>query len=562
MSDEPPAPADPEPLWALESIPPHLRHRLDALNGAAISQTASAYEGFGSFHSENVEDLIAREAATYRPPQLPDFAKRVLGQSELLKMSLINENNGSEEKSDHKNRRQEVNIENGVIQQCEFGLPFRQEHFSITAEAVFINHGAFGGSLRGALAIKHRYEELMEREVVEFMDRDLLPLIVYSVRRLAEFFKADPQQVVLVQNATYALNCAMRLIEKDDVVAFLDTEYLSVYKMMYFQCKDVGADFHEIALSKYLHDTKVMGDDDALTNVICQNLPNGCTTVIIDYVTSTSALCFPLFTHIIPALRRHGVIKIIVDGAHAPLQIDLNFNNLPVEARPSVFVGNLHKWFSVSKSVGFMWVHERLVDSIRSVVLSHGAGDGLLSEFIWDGTRDYGAYLCIPAVIDFWRAQGLDRVREHCSKLLKGAAGMLTKSFGTRPVARHAPFMSLVELPKELQVPRVTAKYIQDLLHDVYKVEVPVKRVEGRFYVRISVFVYNTPSDYSYLREAILDIARKWVRLEKQMDFQKYEAGMTTDSLQLPCDKRIREEGGCGVSALDPGLKRRKSSKF
>lgn len=55
------------------------------------------------------------------------------------------------------------------------------------------------------------------------MDRHLLPLIVYSIRRLSSFIHANPRQVVFVQNATFALNAAMRLIDGDDVVAFCDT---------------------------------------------------------------------------------------------------------------------------------------------------------------------------------------------------------------------------------------------------------------------------------------------------------------------------------------------------
>ncbi|KEG07607.1 hypothetical protein DQ04_09301040 [Trypanosoma grayi] len=554
MQDEA-APAEPassdEPcMFSLDGIPAELRRRLEALDGAAITRTVSVYEGFGSFHSENVEDLVAMDTLTYRPPPLPVFSRRILGCSELQEMDVARDED------------ERMGIWSRRVQLCDFGLPFREEHFAITPEFVFINHGAFGGSLRGALAMKHRYEEMMEREVVEYMDRDLLPLIVYSVRRLAEFLNASPRQVVLVQNATYALNCAMHLIEKDDVVAFFDTEYLSVYKMMYFRCTEVGASFHEIALSKYLHDASLMGDDAALTDEICRHLPTGCTTVVFDYITSTSALCLPVFTHIVPALRRCGVTKIIVDGAHAPLQLEVNLNDLPPEAQPSVLIGNLHKWFSIAKSVGFMWVHAALVDSLHSVVLSHGAGNGLLSEFIWDGTRDYGAYLCIPAAIDFWRAQGLERVRRHCSLLLQRAAEMLTHAFGTRPVARHAPFMSLVELPEALQTPCMTAKYIQDLLHDVYKVEVPVKRVEGRFYVRISAFVYNTPDEYAYLREAVLGIAREWLRSDERQLLLAQEAGNCADAPRVPCDKHIREQGGCGLTGLEPVLKRRKGSRF
>ncbi|KAH8609543.1 hypothetical protein ERJ75_001192800 [Trypanosoma vivax] len=484
--------------WTVDHMVPRLREWLRALEGVVIERAATEYEGFGSFHSENVEDAIALSEAEYRPPRVPSFAGRVLGLSELRE---VDDARGDAERV-------------GAIvlrraPRCSFGAAFCEQHFTLTPDFVFVNHGAFGGALRGALDMKHRFERLMESQVVEFVDRVLLPLVVYSVRRLAGFVHASPRQVVLVANATLALNAAMCVVAKDDVVAYFDSEYLSVYKMLYFRCRDVGASLHEVPLLRHLRDPGVMGDDAALVRALCAGLPDGCTVVVFDHITSGSALCLPAFTHLIPALRGRGVAKIIVDGAHAPLQVALDFNGLRHDALPTVYIGNLHKWCCLPKSAGFMWVHEDWVGSIHPTVLSHGAGDGLLSEFIWDGARDYSSYLCVPAVLDFWCAQGLERVRAYCAGLLRRAVAMLSCRFGTAPVARHAPFMALVELPEALQGPSVTARFLQDVLHDVYKVEVPVKCVEGRLYVRVSAFVYNEPSDYVYLCEAVLGLAQR-----------------------------------------------------
>lgn len=632
--------------WDSIRLPGRLQALLAASKQHTLGGHVSAFEGFGSFHSDNVEDLMAMDEASYKPPaRLPAFAKRLLSKSEMARLMSTSPEEGLHARAPgtqpgRKRSRRDAGLACGAgplpepinvsgetatdegalsgagysdtddtanedsddncsdicrsptfpaiggwtpdreqlmralasrgVVPTELGAAFRAEHFTITADMVFINHGAFGSTLAGAMLIKRLYEELAEVEVVEFVDRELLPLIVYSIRSFSRFLHADPRQVVLLQNATFALNCATRMIEKDDVVAFLDTEYLAVYKMMWFRCEEVGASLHEVALNKFLHDPAVMGDDVALTAEICRQLPAKCTTVVLDYVTSTSALCLPVFTHIIPALRQRGVEKIIVDGAHAPLQVELNFNALPPESQPTVFVGNLHKWFSSPKSAGFFWVRAADMDRMHSVVLSHGAGEGLLSEFIWDGTRDYGAYLSIPAIVDFWEQQGCDRVRGYCSRLLASAAAMLTDAFRSRRVARHSPFMSLVELPEQLQDGFITAKYIQDNLHDVFRVEVPVKRIENRFYLRISAFVYNSQEEYVYLREAILSIAEKWVAsperavllAQARAAAEAKAANASGEAVAVPCDERIRRQGGCGVSGLDPSLKRRKTAKF
>ncbi|KAG5474919.1 hypothetical protein CUR178_04369 [Leishmania enriettii] len=555
--------------WETVCLPASLQALLTASEGRSLAADVAAFEGFGSFHSGNVESLMAMAGEACQPPaHVPAFARRILSKSEIALMQMkppreadyphvsgLNRRRKrsrteATQRSDAGHclsgcsntdnvtkmddalssevsrcsflpvvgawnscwKRQVCEMTNEAVVPCEFGKSFRREHFIITTDMVFVNHGAFGSALAGAILIKRLYEEHMEEEVVQFVDRELLPLIVYSIRALGRFLHADPRQVVLVQNATFALNCAVRMVDKNDVVAFFDTEYLAVYKMIWFRCQEVGASLHEIGLNRFLHDPAVMGDDTALAAEICRQLPVNCTTVVLDQVTSTSALCFPVFTHIIPALRQRGVRKIIVDGAHALLQVVLDFNALPPESQPTVFVGNLHKWFSSPKSAGFFWVRLDDMEKMHSVVLSHGAGEGLLSEFIWDGTRDYGTYLSIPATVDFWEKQGLQRVRDYCSHLLSSAADMLTLAFGSRKVARHSPFMSLVELPEKLQDGLITTKYIQDTLHDTGLIEVPVKHIEGRYYLRISAFVYNTPDEYVYLREAILSFADKWAK--------------------------------------------------
>lgn len=498
-----------------------------------LTTSVKGYEGFGSFHSQNVEELIALPDDRYIPPPFP-------------KLQWIRGRCWGEEEGPpavfHPNA---IIAASGATWDCgapqldpppvEFGQTFLEDHFMISKDFVFINHGAFGGALLGAQTLKEHIDRYMESQILRFYDRELLPLIVHVVRVLSKFINCNPKNLVLVQNATSGLNAAIRhLIKPKDVVAYLDTEYLSVYKMAFIRCQEVGATLHEIPLNMHLHDEGLLGDDDALTKYIVSHLPQGCTTAILDVVTSTSAMLMPIFTHLVPALRAAGVQRVIVDGAHSSLQVPLDFNALPQSCQPDAFVGNLHKWFSCPKAAAFMWVKDANIRVIEPAVISHGAREGLLSAFIWDGTRDYSPYLTIPAIIHFWEAQGLQRMRDYCSSLLRDAVEVLTSSFQSRKPARHAPFMSLVELPDALQGRRdVTAKYVQDVLHTSYRIEVPVKQIEGRLYLRISVFVYNEPAHYAFLRDAVLDFVE---RIRKR----PRDEG-------TPCP--TAHVGGCGVTA-------------
>lgn len=49
---------------------------------------------------------------------------------------------------------------------------------------------------------------------------------------------------------------------------------------------------------------------------------------------------------------------------------------------------------------------------------------------------------------------------------------------------------------------------VQDLLHHHFRIECPVKCIQGVLYVRLSVQIYNEPEDYQRLDSAILSILR------------------------------------------------------
>ena len=522
----------------------------------------------------------------------------------------------------------------------EFGCEFKSVFFVLGSEYTFINHGAFGGALKIGMDIKRRYEELAECQLLKYIDRFALPAIAHATRVVAErVLRCDPRDVVLTPNATYGLNVAVasllkapalprasanflttlllnqstqaantgatdasdglmnvmpQLGRRETVVAYLDTEYLSVYKMLlervdlmqaeegrtkqaidevvflaesrrqrnlpggfskeqqgsslphHFGVDDSGIKLHEIPFGKLFRRTNLMADDEALARHLLHAIPRNTTVLILDHVTSNSAMRLPVFSHIIPALRsRSGHTKyaqdaalqshflhgcetdivdgdseplyfpylehIIVDGAHSPLQchFDMDMGSLPLISQPSVYCGNFHKWFCSPKSAGFMWVRKDVKPLIRPLIVSHGAGVGLLSDFIWDGTRDLGAFLSLPALVEFWYdAVGIEKVHDYCNDLRTRAIAMFTTSFGTTDVPRNSGFMSLVELPPFFSKlsKKITTKYLQETLHARFNIEAPVKNIEGVLYLRCSFFVNNTLRDYERVRDAVLEI--------------------------------------------------------
>ena len=68
---------------------------------------------------------------------------------------------------------------------------------------------------------------------------------------------------------------------------------------------------------------------------------------------------------------------------------------------------------------------------VRPLIVSHGCGSGFVSEFVWDGCRDYAPLLAVSAALRAWQRLGPGAVRDYQRALLRSAAGLLAAAWGT-----------------------------------------------------------------------------------------------------------------------------------
>lgn len=139
-----------------------------------MEKGGQGYRGFGSFHSDNVEDLIRQPEESYVPPELP------IRWDDLLPGP-------------------------GAADLPSFGHEMRDAHFLLDRDWTFINHGAFGvqpspptrrllsffanggligvplgragAPLRIAVEVGNRWRLHNARQPLRFVDRQLFPLV-------------------------------------------------------------------------------------------------------------------------------------------------------------------------------------------------------------------------------------------------------------------------------------------------------------------------------------------------------------------------------------------------
>ncbi|KAK7494567.1 hypothetical protein BaRGS_00014220 [Batillaria attramentaria] len=427
-----------------------------------------ACRDFGSFHASNVQELLALPEEKYHPPSLP--------------FTLPSFDQYCESK-------------------IQFGKTCRKQHFLLKEDCTFLNHGAFGAALSQALLAAQQWQQCVERQPLQFFDRELLPHLVYITRRLAKFVGCDPLDLALVLNATTGINCVLRSLKfaHGDVIVCLNVTYGAVKKILRQVCEDTGAMLREVPITFPVH-----GEHQVVEAVKCAIAEGDVKLAVLDHVPSNTPILLPL-DEIIQLCHQHGV-QVLVDGAHALGALPLNLKQLD----PDYYVSNAHKWFCNPKGAAFLFVRRELQKYIHPLTISHGYGSGFNSEFMWAGLHDYSPFLALHTVLDFWQAVGPDRIRLYIEHMAKYAAEVLTSTWKTQLAAPLSLFgsMILVELPQGLcpmgqEVDYVAAERIQNMLYHRFNIEVPIKAVQGRLYVRVSVHIHNSEDDIQTLAMAV-----------------------------------------------------------
>jgi isopenicillin-N epimerase len=347
-----------------------------------------------------------------------------------------------------------------------------KELFLLDPEVVYLNHGSFGACPRPVFEAYQRFQRELERQPVEFLalERRLPEALDGARHALAAYIGAEPANLSFATNATSAINTVVRSVtlEPGDEVLMGDAEYGGMERMWDYVARRTGArivraPFDEIAPGPR---TRV---------VFCSHIE--WTTGRINDVAS---LC--------ERARRAGALT-IVDGAHAPGQIDLDLESLGAD----VYAGNCHKWMCAPKGSAFLYATPDAQKLIEPLVISWDWADGAAFHELhrWQGTRDPSAFLAVPSAIDFLAEHDWPQVRERCHALLAAA------EFGLTPLTDEYVQM------RGYRVEHDDPAALKQRLYHEHRIEVPIMQTHDGWVLRVSVQAYNDAADLAALRDAL-----------------------------------------------------------
>jgi isopenicillin-N epimerase len=346
--------------------------------------------------------------------------------------------------------------------------------FLLDPDVVYLNHGSFGACPRPVFEAYQRLQLELEREPVDFLGRERrLPERLEPARlRLAEYVGSPPGDLVFATNASSALNTAIRSLdlEPGDEVLLGDAEYGGLGILWDWVAETRGVQLRRVPFDELLPGPRTRV-------VFCSH---------VEWTTGRINDVAPICS----AARDAGAVS-IVDGAHAPGQIDVDL----VACGADIYAGNCHKWLCAPKGSGFLYARPEIQDLIEPQVISWDyTPDAPFAErHRWQGTRDPAAYLAVPAAIDFQASHEWPSVRNRCRQLLES----FRDASGLEALTDRFAQMVGFRLPVE------DREAFKHELFERYRIEVPVLDVKGTPVLRVSVQAYNDETDLDALTAAV-----------------------------------------------------------
>jgi len=374
----------------------------------------------------------------------------------------------------------------------EFGRALRRK-FRLEPGVDFINHGSFGAAPAAVLDAAERWREQMEANPDHFL-RDVLPDALRKVAGdLGRFVRADGDDLVFVENATSAINAVVRSLDfqPGDEILINSQSYGAVRQAVRYVCERTGAKAIEPRVA-----IPITGSQQLVPAITERTR-----LLIVDHISSPTGLVWPV-EEIVAAARERGVL-VLVDGAHAPGQIELDVPALGADW----YTGNCHKWLFTPRGCAFLWSNRDRKSLVHPLAISHGYGTGYTAEFDWPGTRDFSSWLAVSAALRFVDELGAQAIRRYCRELAAGAAQKIARAWGQPtggPPALHASMMA-IRLPDAQQqsgATRETARRLQSEFMDRHRIAVAIMAIDGGLWARVSAQIYNDLEDYDRLIEA------------------------------------------------------------
>ncbi len=383
-----------------------------------------------------------------------------------------------------------------------------KSQFLLSPEITFLNHGSFGACPKSILENYQYWQNELEREPVQFIQKKAPVYLQTAKESVAQFVGCDPDDFFFTANPTIAINTIMRSMKLNpgDEILTTNHEYGAMDRTWNFYCEKSGAKYIRQNISLPIQ------SKERLLEEFWKGYNPKTKIVFLNQISSATALIFPV-KEVIQKAKSLGLITII-DGAHVPGHIDLDISELD----PDFYTGTLHKWMLAPKGTSFLYVKKERQSEIDPLIVGWGyqsetpSNSRFLDYHQHQGTRDISAFLTAPAAIQFLRENNWQEKSLQSKKLILKNYERFCDLLGTQPICPiTSDFLGqMCSIPVNTNAPAA----LKEILYSEYKIEIPVMKIGHGVFIRISLNAYNNENDLKILFDALTSIKFKTNLLE------------------------------------------------
>jgi isopenicillin-N epimerase len=335
---------------------------------------------------------------------------------------------------------------------------------------------------------------------VQFFNKKGPAALDVSRASLAQYIHCDPDDLVFVTNPSYAINMVARSmgLKPGDEVLATNIEYGACDKIWEYYCGKSGATYIRQPI------TLPVISKEKFIEEFFAGLTKNTRVVCLSHITSSTALIFPV-ADICRIAREKGLFTII-DGAHAPGHLPLDIRSL----NPDVYTGACHKWMMTPKGCSFVYVKKEHQALLEPLMIGWAYGKRSTAPHYFQdsqeiqGTRDYAAFLTVPAAIAFMQQHNWPEIAGECRQLVLQNASKCCALLSAQPLAPLTEEFigQLFSIPVRAHF----AEGLQQKLFAEYSIDIPVIWQNGNAYLRYSIGAFNSQHDLDRLYAALRNL--------------------------------------------------------
>jgi isopenicillin-N epimerase len=375
--------------------------------------------------------------------------------------------------------------------------------FLLRDDIAYLNFGSFGACPSPVFEAYQAFQRELEEEPSQFFSVKGPAYLKRSREALGAYLNCAAQDLVYVPNPSHAVNIVAKSFKLNpgDEILTTDIEYGACEKTWSYYCKKAGA------VLRRQHIALPLVSSDSVVAALFAGVSKKTRLIFVSHITSSTALILPVGA--IAKKAKELGIPCFIDGAHAPAHIGVDLGALDVE----YYTGACHKWMMAPKGCAFLYTRQDRQAVLDPLVVSWGyeSANPSSSQYLdyheGQGTRDYSAFISVPACIDFMKEFDWPSVSKECRKMVLDNAPRFTSLFACEALAPLTDEFigQMLSLPIKTSNPDA----LQLALFREHQVEIPVMRHGASVYLRYSINAFNSQSDLDKLYDALRHIMNK-----------------------------------------------------